>query len=829
MTFSRELSEVADGRGQECAGSAMLQVRDDQHQSIYEQADVLLEKFETTLPTQLLSQARALREEGHGRVVSYSRKVFIPLTRLCRDTCAYCTFATVPSKLKSAFLSPEEVLAIARSGRDAGCHEALFTLGDKPELRYEAARTALAELGYSSTVEYLTAMCSLVMKETGLLPHINAGVMTEAEMAQLRTVSVSQGIMLESVSDRLCEKGGPHYGSPDKVPEVRLAMIASAGRLGIPFTSGILIGIGETRRERVASLLALHRLHWRYGHLQEIIIQNFRSKPDTRMASAEEPGMDELLWTAAVARIIFGAKMNIQVPPNLSYDRFSVLLQAGINDWGGVSPVTPDHVNPEAPWPDLDRLESATALAGLNLVARLAIYPDFAQSADKWLSPEPALRTQVLRFSDASGFVRDDDWAPGLTGVPLPKMQTGKSTNSVDRLIARASSGVRLSEHEIADLFEARGGDVEAISVAADELRQKVCGDVVRYVVNRNINYTNVCTFKCGFCAFSKGKLSEQFRGTPYDLSLEEVARRAREAWDRGASEVCMQGGINPHYTGATYLSLLKAVKDAVPEMHVHAFSPLEVSQGAATLGLSIRAFLEQLRDAGLGSLPGTAAEILDDEVRAQICPDKLSEREWLEIVGTAHEVGLRTTSTIMFGHLEHPIHWARHLLAIRDLQERTGGFTEFVPLPFVHMEAPLYSRGMTRRGPTWREVQLMHSIARMVLHPLIPNVQASWVKLGTEGVTRLLCAGVNDLGGTLMNESISRAAGTQHGQELGPQAMEALIASRGRIPQQRTTLYKPISQERRDASFRAASLTDVVQTPFRAKRKASRNETPAV
>jgi FO synthase len=798
----------------------MLRSGGEMNQSTGEEADALLRAFESQPLDRLLAQARSLREQGHGRTISYSRKVFIPLTRLCRDTCGYCTFATTPSKLASAYLSPDDVLAIARAGERAGCHEALFTLGDKPELRYQAARAALGELGYATTTDYLAAMCELVLRETGLLPHVNAGIMSDDEIARLREVSVSQGIMLESVSERLCQRGGPHFGSPDKAPQVRLAMIASAGRLQVPFTSGILIGIGETRRERIESLIALRDLHAQYGHLQEIIIQNFRAKPGTRMASATEPGFVELMWTAAAARLVFGMQMNIQVPPNLSYDQFAILLDAGINDWGGVSPVTPDHVNPEAPWPDLHRLEQATAEAGLHLVERLAVYPVYAHNAKRWVDPK--LRTQVLRRADAAGMVRDDDWAPGLTR-PIPKL-SGRThaSHTIEQLISRASSGVRLSENEITTLFSVRGGDLDAICTAANDLRERQSGNVVRYVVNRNINYTNVCTFKCGFCAFSKGKLSEQLRGTPYDLSYEEVARRAREAWERGATEVCMQGGINPHYTGETYLALLRTVKAEVPGMHVHAFSPLEVSQGAATLGISVLTFLERLRNAGLGSLPGTAAEILDDDVRDIICPDKLDTREWLDVVGTAHEIGLRTTATIMFGHVESPVHWARHLLALRDLQERTGGFTEFVPLPFVHMEAPLYSRGQARKGPTWREVKLMHAIARLVLHPAITNIQASWVKLGPAGVAELLGAGVNDLGGTLMNESISRSAGTEHGQELGPREMEKLIDSLGRISQQRTTLYGHVSEERHRASFRAAPLTNMVQTPFVSKRQPS-------
>jgi FO synthase len=717
------------------------------------------------------------------------------------------------------------VLAIAKAGEAAGCREALFTLGDKPELRYRESREELARLGHASTISYLREMCALVLRETNLLPHVNPGVMSADEIASLRPVSVSQGIMLESSSERLCARGGPHYGSPDKSPSVRLATIDAAGAARVPFTSGILIGIGETRAERLAALLALRELHERHGHIQEIIIQNFRAKPDTRMANAPEPDIGDLMWTIALARLVFGPAMNIQAPPNLSALGFSRLIEAGLNDWGGVSPVTPDHVNPEAPWPALSVLRHETAARGKVLIERLAVYPEFALDTDRW--QDAALRAPVLRAIDASGYTHIGDWTPGMLAAPDDSAEfpmLGLIDRGVRQALEGATAGRVLGPTQIVQLFEARGRDYAAIREVADGLRRDTVGDTVRYVVNRNVNYTNSCTYKCGFCAFSKGRRHAALRGAAYDLALEEVARRVKEAHARGATEVCMQGGIHPDYSGETYLALCRTAKAAAPDIHVHAFSPLEVMHGARTLGLSIADFLHRLREAGLGTLPGTAAEILDDDVRALLCPDKLNTAEWLSVIETAHGEGLRTTSTIMFGHVDTPLSWARHLLHLRELQARTGGITEFVPLPFVHMEAPMYLRGRTRAGPTFRETVLMHAIARLALHPLIPHIQVSWVKLGREGALRCLESGANDLGGTLMNESISRAAGTQHGQELPPAEMDALITSINRVPLQRTTLYGTAPADQRRASYLAAALAPVVQTPLRrAGREAAR------
>jgi FO synthase len=750
----------------------------------------------------LCAEARARRDEGYGRLVTYSPKVFIPLTKLCRDVCHYCTFARPPRRGERAYMSIEEVLEVARAGAVAGCREALFTLGDKPELRYRVAREELTALGCGTTLEYLGRAAEAVLVETGLLPHLNPGVMTRDDLLELRRVSASMGLMLETTSERLAKRGGPHFGSPDKAPAARLATIAAAGEARVPFTTGILIGIGETRAERIHALLAIRALAERDGHVQEVIVQNFRAKPGTRMADAPEPLLEELLWTIAVARILFGPRAHIQAPPNLSYDDFPRLLDAGIDDWGGVSPVTIDHVNPEAPWPAIERLRAATESRGLELAPRLAVYPEWISG--KWLDPH--VLPEALRASDSLGLAREDPWSPGeAVAVPF-----------VPRDALPLGTRDELGEEEIVRLFRARGRERDRVFAAADRLRREVCGDAVSYVVTRNIQYTNVCYFRCGFCAFSKGKLAANLRGAPYLVPHEEIVRRCEEAWERGATEVCLQGGIHPAFTGDYYLSVVCAIKEAVPELHVHAFSALEIWQGAATLGLPLEDYLMELRDAGLGSLPGTAAEILDDEIRRVICPDKVTTAQWLEVHDTAHRVGLRSNVTMMFGHVDGPRNWARHLMRTREQQRRSGGFTEFVPLPFVHMEAPMWLRGQARSGPTFGETLLVHAIARLALHPWITNMQVSWVKLGPEGVAAALRAGVNDLGGTLMNESISRSAGAEHGQEFPPERMEELIRSVDRVPRQRTTLYGDASEERRLASFGAAPLAEPWNPPVK-------------
>jgi FO synthase len=783
----------------------------------------------------LLAEARARRRSP---VVTYSPKVFIPLTQLCRDVCHYCTFARPPRREERAYLRPDEVLDIARAGAAHGCHEALFTLGDKPERRYRVAREELAELGYETTVEYLAAMCRLVLEETGLLPHPNPGVTSVEELALLRTASASQGLMLETASERLSERGGPHFGSPDKLPARRLETIEAAGRLEIPFTTGILIGIGETRAERIEALLAIRGAHERHAHVQEVIVQNFRAKPGTKMASHAEPELDDLLWSAAVARLLLPEEIAVQVPPNLSYADFPRLLDAGIDDWGGISPVTVDHVNPEAPWPEIERLRVATEEAGLELAPRLALHPRFARDLDRWA--DPAVAPKIRLRSDAEGMARTDGWSagaatpppcdtvslsPGEPETPVHKRfpwvtsANGKRASDtvsrsrtrpegpVSATLEKAARAEELDEADVTALFSARGGDFAGVLDAADRLRREVNGDTVTYVVTRNVNYTNVCYFRCGFCAFSKGKLAANLRGAPYVVPLDEIVRRAREAWDRGAVEICLQGGIHPSFTGETYLEICRALKNVLPDLHVHAFSALEVWQGAETLGLPLEDYLSRLRAVGLASLPGTAAEVLDDEVRAVICPDKVNTAQWLQVHDTAHRLGLRSTTTIMFGSVEGPRAWAHHLIALREQQKRTGGFTEFVPLPFVHMEAPIFLRGSARPGPTYREALLMHAVGRLALHPWITNVQASWVKMGIAGARACLQAGANDLGGTLMNESISRAAGAAHGQEMPPERMEEAIRAIGREPRQRTTLYDEPEPDRVLASYSAPPL----------------------
>ncbi|CAB4628862.1 unannotated protein [freshwater metagenome] len=762
-----------------------------------------------------MSEARSIRDLAFGVRVTYSPKVFIPLTMLCRDRCGYCTFAQPPARLESPYLSPAQVRALAIAGARVGCHEALFTLGEAPEDRYPVAAQWLADNGYGSTIDYVAAMAQLVLDETGLLPHANAGALPADQLAQLRKVSPSQGAMVESLrGDLEC-----HRGAPDKTPERRLATLEAAGELSIPFTTGILVGIGENRDDRIAALEAIADSHRRHRHVQEVIVQNFLPKAGTAMHASDPCPSDMYLDAIALARLILPPDIHLQAPPNLS-DDFGVLLDAGIDDWGGVSPVTADHVNPERPWPDLEILRTVTEAKGFTLAPRLTVHPEFVRNDEKWI--DEGLRFAVMDRSDAEGLARDDAgavfvqslkpaapeqvddgvevlqigprstiWSAGSRITPPTYVPAeGKATGAVAEVI----EGVRLGQtpelEEIVTLFGARGPNFAAVAQFADELRAEAVGDTVTWVHNRNINYTNVCTFKCRFCGFSKGPLSLNLRGTPYLLTLDDIAQRTREAAELGATEVCLQGGIHPDFDGDYYIDVARAVTDAVPDIHVHGFTALEVTEGARRLEEPLDSYLLRLKDAGLKTLPGTAAEILDDEIRAIICSDKINTEEWLEAHRTAHRVGLRSNITIMFGSVERPVHWARHIIRTRDLQKETGGFTEFVPLPFVHMATPLYLTKKARRGPTFRETLLMHAVPRIAYRGLIDNIQTSWVKLGVSGAQQALQAGANDLGGTLMDENISRAAGADHGQGMEPQDFADLVAPLGRVLEQRTTLY---------------------------------------
>jgi FO synthase len=801
------------------------------------EAAVLLHARGADLETLFAAAGRVrdahLLAEGRSGIVTYSRKVFVPLTRLCRDRCHYCTFATAPHRLPAAFLERDEVLQIAREGAAAGCKEALFTLGDRPEDRWPAAREWLEARGYSSTLDYVRACAIAVLEETGLLPHLNPGVLSWEELQRLRPVAPSMGMMLETTSERLwSEKGGPHHGSPDKEPAVRLRVLTDAGRVNVPFTTGILIGIGETITERAESLMAIRASARQYGHVQEVIVQNFRAKPDTAMRGMPDADLHELAATVAVARLLLGPGVSVQAPPNLIGDEHALLLRAGIDDWGGVSPVTPDHVNPERPWPLIDELAERTAAAGFTLRERLTVYPRYVRAgagqwidsrltghvaalaapdglADpaaevvgrEWQEPDGGLdttgRADLHTAVDTEGRTGDrrgdfdsvyGDWAELRTSVPR--------VNAPERLPADVARGLALAADDPAAILEdtdaamalltAEGQALETMARLADELRASVVGDDVTYVVNRNINFSNVCYVGCRFCAFAQRERdADAFR-----LSIDEVADRAEEAWNAGATEVCMQGGIDPKLPVTYYADVVRGIKQRLPGMHVHAFSPMEIVSAAAKAGVSVREWLTELKEAGLDTIPGTAAEILDDDVRWVLTKGKLPAATWLEVVATAHEVGIRSSSTMMYGHVDHPGHWLGHFRALAALQDRTGGLTEFVGLPFVHRNAPIYLAGVARPGPSRRDNRAVHAFARLALHGRVDNVQVSWVKLGDEGTAEVLRGGANDLGGTLMEETISRMAGSEHGSARTVRQLEATAALAGRVARQRTTTY---------------------------------------
>jgi FO synthase len=774
-----------------------------------------------------------LADAGRPGVVTYSKKVFIPLTRLCRDRCHYCTFVTVPHRVPAPYLDRDEVVAIAAQGAAMGCKEALFTLGDRPEARWPQAKNWLSERGYESTLDYVRAAAIAVLEETGLLPHLNPGVMSWAELQRLKPVAPSMGMMLETTATRLwSEPDGPHYGSPDKEPAVRLRVLEDAGRVGVPFTTGILIGIGETPAERVDSLFAIRRLSREYGHIQEVIVQNFRAKPDTAMRGMPDAELSDLAATVAVARLVLGPKARIQAPPNLISGEYDLLLRAGIDDWGGVSPLTPDHVNPERPWPQIDELARRSAAAGFALRERLTVYPEYIQRGEAWIDPrvashvtalaDPATglaveearpgghpwqepdggfasagRTDLHATIDTTGRSADrrgdfdsvyGDWAEVAAHVSSAPVSLGGDVKAALSL-AESDPAALLDpahEREALALFTADGEALDELARIADDLRRDAVGDDVTYVVNRNINFTNVCYVGCRFCAFAQRERDAD----AYRLSVEQVADRAEEAWRAGATEVCMQGGIDPKLPVSIYPELVREIKRRVPGMHVHAYSPMEIVTAAAKAGVPVREWLVELRAAGLDTIPGTAAEILDDEVRWVLTKGKLPAATWVEVVTTAHELGIRSSSTMMYGHVDNPRHWLGHLRTLARLQDRTGGLTEFVGLPFVHNNAPIYLAGIARPGPTWRDNRAVHAMARVLLHGRIANIQCSWVKLGNEGTVALLRGGANDLGGTLMEETISRMAGSEHGSARTVEQLHRIAAAAGRPARERTTTY---------------------------------------
>jgi FO synthase len=811
--------------------------------------------------TRLTAIAARVRDAGlvaAGRpgVVTYSPKVFIPVTRLCRDRCHYCTFVEAPGQAardgRAPYLSPDEIVDVAQKGAEVGCLEALFTLGDRPEDRWPEAQEWLDEQGYDSTLAYVRAMAVRVLEETGLLPHVNPGVMSWEEMTRLKPVSPSMGMMLETTARRLFEtKGEAHFGSPDKDPEVRLQVLEDAGRLSVPFTSGLLVGIGETLGERAETIFALRAVSRRYGGVQEVIVQNFRSKPDTAMRHVDDLGLDDHRAAIAVTRIVLGPRARVQAPPNLTdLSECSALLDAGVDDWGGVSPLTPDHVNPERPWPSLGRLRAITAEAGMELRPRLTVHPEYVvgslQRGEAWLDPRvlphvaalagpdglavdrvrasglpwqaidggvgPAVegrgRTDLHATIDTEGRTADrrtdfdsvyGDWDELRTAAASARATHPPSGDGWAALRAAEADPASLSDEQALALMTAEGDLLDAVCRLADGLRHEVVGDEVTYVVNRNINFTNVCYVGCRFCAFAQRRTDAD----AYSLSLDQVADRAQEAWDLGATEVCMQGGIDPELPGTAYFDLAAAVKTRVPEMHVHAFSPMEVVNGANRTGMSFEDFLIQARESGLGSIPGTAAEILDDEVRWILTKGKLPTRTWIDVVTTAHRVGLPSSSTMMYGHVDNPRHWVQHLRVLRRIQDESGGFTEFVPLPFVHTSSPIYLAGVARPGPTMRDNLAVHAMGRIMLHGSIGNIQTSWVKLGVDGTRAMLRAGANDVGGTLMEETISRMAGSEHGSAKTIAELIEIGAGIDRPMRERTTTYGTVTGTRVMATSR--------------------------
>ena len=738
------------------------------------------------LTDELLKESFDIKVAHYGKVISFSPKVFLPLTFLCRDVCHYCTFAKVPRKIDSPYMAMEEALEIAKKGEELGCREALITLGDKPELRYKAARDSLNALGFESTLDYVKSVSKEILNTTGLIPHLNPGTMDINEIEKLKDYSGSMGMMLESHSARLCQKGMPHYGSPDKDPNFRIQTLICAGQQKIPFTTGILIGIGETREERLQSLTVINNIFKEFGNIQEVIIQNFKAKKETLMENSDEPDFDELLWTISMARKILDPKISLQVPPNLNANNLVELLKSGIDDLGGISPLTIDHVNPEAPWPEISKIRKFCSKTNQHLLKRTTVSAKALQDSSLFFSKN--IKSRLLNLTDASGYIKEDRWQPGVT-EDLPQILLyPKNISNIKQLIQNIEKKDCINS--LANLFESRDGDFNYLRQYANELRGKLNGNTITYVSNRNINYTNMCIYSCSFCAFSKSTGAKSLRGKSYNISLDEIQRRVLEAISRGANEVCLQGGIHPKFDENTYIDIVKSIRDVSDTIHIHAFSPLEISHGANCANTDVKSYLLKLKEAGLNSLPGTAAEILDDNVREVICPDKINTNEWLNVIKAAHSIGLPTTSTMMFGHVENYHDIAKHMHELKSLQLESNGITEFVPLPYVASEAPMYLRGLSRSGPSFRESVLVHSISRIYFNESIKNIQGSWVKMGYAGLSYLLDSGINDVGGILMNETITRSAGARHGQELDLIYIKNIVESKNMKLIERNTKY---------------------------------------
>lgn len=765
-------------------------------------AEALLAVTGTDLD-RLLALAGAVRDAGgeaSGRpgVITYSRKVFVPLTTLCRDRCHYCVFVDTPSQLlkkhKPAYMSAEQVLAVARQGAALGCKEALLTLGDRPEDRWPEARAWLDAHGYSSTLDYVGAMARLITAETGLLAHLNPGVMSHAELLALRPTAPSMGMMLETTSRRLFEVAGQvHFGSPDKDPALRLRVVDDAGRARVPFTTGILVGIGETLRDRAESLVALRDAHERHGHVQEVIVQNFRAKPRTAMRGAPDAALLEYVAAVAVARLVLGPRMRVQVPPNLSDpDEFALLVRAGADDWGGVSPLTADHVNPERPWPHLADLAARTAELGFDLRERLTAHPEYIREPEVWL--DPALHAPVAALAEpVSGLaaVTDSGKAP-VSAAPAsspaarhlnlsqPPATAGATTGAttagadVRRLAETAASDpLALDDAEWETLLRATGADLDALAATADDVRRYTVGEAVTLVVNRNLTST-------GFRAAGRAAADE--------FDLDDVAAIAADAQDLEATEICVQGRLPDAEDPHTYLEIARTVKAAAPGIHLHAYRPQDVRDLADRGGLGLAGALAALRDAGVDTVPGTGVKVLSERVRALIAPGDLDIDAWIETITAAHGAGLRSSSVLFYGHVETATERIAHLRRLRALQTDTAGFTEFVPIP---LPAPLGGLPLVPGRAPLDEHRAMVAVSRLLLSGSIPHIQIPWTRVGRDAAAALLQSGGDDLGGTLLDGRVRPEAGVEVGLELPVADAAALAARLFRPFRLRTTDYR--------------------------------------